>query len=101
MRRRFFLLAGPAIVAAPSLMKVSALVMPQAMETTLPDLVCQFPIRSAHVRNLLVYGSPRVDRALVILQSIAKRPAPLDAGRLFVAVAATQDEPGKASQNPA
>jgi hypothetical protein len=29
MRRRFFLLAAPAIVAAPSLMKVSALVMPQ------------------------------------------------------------------------
>lgn len=29
MRRRFFLLAAPAIVAAPSLMKISALVMPE------------------------------------------------------------------------
>jgi len=28
VKRRFFLLAAPAIVAAPSLMKVSALVMP-------------------------------------------------------------------------
>ena len=29
MNRRFFLLAAPVIVAAPSLMKVSALVMPE------------------------------------------------------------------------
>ena len=29
MNRRFFLLAAPAIVAAPSLMRVSALVMPE------------------------------------------------------------------------
>lgn len=31
MNRRFFLFAAPAIVAAPSLMKVSALVMPSAV----------------------------------------------------------------------
>lgn len=29
MRRRFFLFAAPAIVAAPSLMKISALALPQ------------------------------------------------------------------------
>lgn len=44
MKRRFFLLAAPAIVAAPSLMKVSALVMPTAEAVRV-------------VRNPIRYGS--------------------------------------------
>ena len=45
MNRRFFLLAAPAIVAAPNLMKISALVMPpaspilEAMDITFNELV--------------------------------------------------------------
>lgn len=57
MKRRFFLFAAPAIVAAPSLMKISALVLPKTLETTLPEFVAQFPLRSVHVRNLLLYGT--------------------------------------------
>lgn len=37
MKRRFFLFAAPAIVSAPSLMKVSALVMPSS--TMFPSLI--------------------------------------------------------------
>ena len=44
MKRRFFLLAAPAIVAAPSLMKVSALVMPPT------EMV-------RHVSNPIRYGA--------------------------------------------
>lgn len=39
MRRRFFLFAAPAIVAAPSLMKVSALVMPAEPVLSFSDIV--------------------------------------------------------------
>lgn len=55
MNRRFFLLAAPAIVAAPSLMKVSALAMPEALESTLPRSVRQFPIMSEKLRDKLLF----------------------------------------------
>jgi hypothetical protein len=57
MNRRFFLLAAPAIVAAPSLMKVSALHIPEVLESTLPDSVWQFPIMPARIRNKLLHGA--------------------------------------------
>ena len=63
MNRRFFLLAAPAIVAAPSLMKVSALVMPgQLIYHLSPEVIHQ----ALRTNALLQWAQ---DRALV--QSIS------------------------------
>ena len=69
MRRRFFLLAAPAIVAAPSLMKISALVMPEKPiiyfdEPTVSDLLRRLnEIADAQDRALAeVCGIPNILR---------------------------------------
>lgn len=59
MNRRFFLLAAPAIVAAPSLMRVSALHIPEVLESTLPDSVWQFPIMPARIRDRLLFEAAK------------------------------------------
>jgi hypothetical protein len=64
MNRRFFLLAAPAIVAAPSLMKVSAFHIPEVLESTRPDSVWQFPIMPASIRNKLLFECAKTNAIL-------------------------------------
>lgn len=66
MKRRFFLFAAPAIVAAPSLMKISALAMPPPAiyfdEPTVSDLIRRLKeIADAQDRALAeVCGIPNI-----------------------------------------
>ncbi len=66
MKRRFFLLAAPAIVAAPSLMRVSALAMPYVRYPPLPYTATELTMHleefaEKYLRPQMIVLAKRID----------------------------------------
>ncbi len=77
MKRRFFLFAAPAIVAAPSLMRVSALfapAQPLIITTIAPDATTSLSfadILQTTLRNRTAYLAEQIMRNNAILQHLS------------------------------